>query len=460
MSTLRNVLKISELRNKLLFTLIMVAIYRLGSHLPVPGIDLGSIKKLEDQAAQGGVLSFLNTFSGGAITQFSVFALGIMPYITSSIIMQILAVVIPKLEQWQDQGAVGQRKITQWTRYLGVGIALLQGTGITYLFHTGGGGFGARGNTTGLDLFGGTYTTNRFALVVLTLTAGFATLMWFGEVITQRGVGNGMSILIFASVVSRMPANFGTVKAESGTAAMLAIGVMFAVLLVAIVFVEQGVRRIPVQFAKRQVGRKMYGGQSTYIPLKVNGAGVISIIFASSVLYLPVILSQVLPAKGTGKNGNWAVSVQRWINSNLVRSTSLTYLITYGLLIILFAYFYTAIQFDPHKQADQIRKQGGFIPGIRPGYQTERYLAKILSRITLPGALFVAGIALIPAYAIGKSLGATGGGQQLSFFGISILIAVGVALETVKQVDGQLMMRNYEGFLDQKSKAPARGSSK
>ena len=460
MSTLRNVLKISELRNKLLFTLLMVAIYRLGSHLPVPGIDLGSIKKLEDQAAQGGVLSFLNTFSGGAITQFSVFALGIMPYITSSIIMQILAVVIPKLEQWQEQGAVGQRKITQWTRYLGVGIALLQGTGITYLFHTGGGGFGSGGNSSGLDLFGGTYNTGRFALVVLTLTSGFAALMWFGEVITQRGVGNGMSILIFASVVSRMPANFGTVKAESGTFAMLAIGAMFAVLLVAIVFVEQGVRRIPVQFAKRQVGRKMYGGQSTYIPLKVNGAGVISIIFASSVLYLPVILGQVLPAKGTGKNANWAVSVQRWIDGNLVRSTSLVYLITYGVLIIVFAYFYTAIQFDPHKQADQIRKQGGFIPGIRPGYQTERYLAKILSRITLPGALFVAGIALVPAYAIGKSLGSTGGGQQLSFFGISILIAVGVALETVKQVDGQLMMRNYEGFLDQKAKTPARGSAK
>ena len=460
MSTLRNVLKISELRNKLLFTLAMVAIYRLGSHLPVPGIDLGSIKKLEDRAAQGGVLSFLNTFSGGAITQFSVFALGIMPYITSSIIMQILAVVIPKLEQWQEQGAVGQRKITQWTRYLAVGIALLQGTGITYLFHNGGGGLGGRGNNTGLDLFGGTYSANRFALVVLTLVAGFATLMWFGEVITQRGVGNGMSILIFASVVSRLPANFATVRVESGTAAMLAIGVMFALLLVAIVFVEQGVRRIPVQFAKRQVGRKMYGGQSTYIPLKVNGAGVISIIFASSVLYLPVILAQVLPAKGSGKNGNWASGVQDWIDNHLVRSTSLTYLFTYGLLIILFAYFYTAIQFDPHKQADQIRKQGGFIPGIRPGYQTERYLAKILSRITLPGALFVAAIALVPAYAIGKSLGSTGGGQQLGFFGISILIAVGVALETVKQVDGQLMMRNYEGFLDQKSKTPARGSAK
>ncbi len=448
MSTLRNVFKIPELRNKLLFTLLMVAIYRFGSHVPVPGIDLGSIKDLEARADEGGVLSFLQAFSGGAITQFAVFALGIMPYITASIIMQILAVVIPKLEQWQEQGAVGQRKITQWTRYLGVAIALLQGTGITYLFHTGGGGFGASGGV-GIDLFGDNYNTGRFALVVLTLTAGFALLMWFGEVITQRGVGNGMSLLIFASVVSRLPANFATVKAESGMLAMVLIALMFIALMVAIVFVEQGVRRIPVQFAKRQVGRKMYGGQSTYIPLKVNGAGVISIIFASSVLYLPVIISQILPVPSDGST-NWATGVQKFVDDHLVRFTSPLYLLFYGVLIVAFAYFYTAIQFDPHKQADQIRKQGGFIPGIRPGYQTERYLAKILSRITLPGALFVAAIALIPAYAIGKSLGDTTGSQQLGFFGISILIAVGVALETVKQIDGQLMMRNYEGFLDNK----------
>ena len=456
MSTLRNVLKIPELRNKLLFTLFMVAVYRFGSHVPVPGIDLGSIRDLEARAEEGGVLSFLQAFSGGAITQFAVFALGIMPYITASIIMQILAVVIPKLEQWQEQGAVGQRKITQWTRYLGVAIALLQGTGITYVFHTGGGGFGSQGGV-GFDLFGESYNTGRFALVVLTLTAGFALLMWFGEVITQRGVGNGMSILIFASVVSRLPANFATVKAESGLTAMVLIALMFVGLLIAIVFVEQGVRRIPVQFAKRQVGRKMFGGQSTYIPLKVNGAGVISIIFASSVLYLPVMLSQILPAK----DDNWAVGVQRWINDHLVRSTSPFYLAFYGILIVAFAYFYTAIQFDPHKQADQIRKQGGFIPGIRPGYQTERYLAKILSRITLPGALFVAGIALVPAFILGKTMGDSTAGRSLGFFGISILIAVGVSLETVKQIDCQLMMRNYEGFLDNsKSRAKAKTKAK
>jgi preprotein translocase subunit SecY len=455
LSTLRNLIKITELRNKLLFTILMVVAYRFGSHLPVPGIDLGQIKVLQSRADAGGALGLLNTFSGGALTQFSVFALGIMPYITSSIIMQILAVVIPKLEQWQEQGAVGQRKITQWTRYLGVGIALLQGTGITYVFHNGGGGFGAAANTTGLDLFGDSYTSARFALVVLTLTAGFSMLMWIGEAITQRGVGNGMSILIFASVVSRLPANFATVKVESGFLYMGIIAFMFILLMVAIVFVEQGVRRIPVQFAKRQVGRKMYGGQSTYIPLKVNGAGVISIIFASSVLYLPVIVSQVLPVgKATAKNPNWAWDVQRFTDTHLTSSTSPFYLGLYGILIIVFAYFYTAIQFDPHKQADQIRKQGGFIPGIRPGYATEKYLGKILSRITLPGALFVAAIALVPAYAIGKALGNSGGGKQLSFFGISILIAVGVALETVKQIDGQLMMRNYEGFLPTKTGKP------
>ena len=454
MSTLRNVFKIPELRNKLLFTLLMIALYRLGAHIPVPGIDLGQIKEIQDKADSSGVLNLLQTFSGGAITQFAVFALGIMPYITASIIMQILAVVIPKLEQWQEQGAVGQRKITQWTRYLGVAIALLQATGITYLFHTGGGGFGANVNTGGLDVFGDNYNAGRFALVVLTLTTGFALLMWFGEVITQRGVGNGMSLLIFSSVVSQLPRNFLTVQQEKNTFTMIAVALMFIVLMVGIVFVEQGVRRIPVQFAKRQVGRKMFGGQSTYIPLKVNGAGVISIIFASSVLYLPVILAQILPVgNANAENPNIWWDIQQFVDQHLTKSTSPAYLTVYGVLIILFAYFYTAIQFDPHKQADQIRKQGGFIPGIRPGYQTERYLAKILSRITLPGALFVASIALIPAFVLGKTLGDTAGGQRLGFFGISILIAVGVAIETVKQVDGQLMMRNYEGFLNTKTKS-------
>ncbi|CAN5548889.1 preprotein translocase subunit SecY [soil metagenome] len=440
LSSLRNMFKVPDLRNKILFALLILALYRVGAHVPVPGIDVSALTSLQERADQGGVLGFLQLFSGGALTQFAVFALGIMPYITSSIIMQILTVVIPKLEQWQQQGAVGQRKITQWTRYLTVVIALMQATVLTFLFHNGGGGFGG-GNTTGLDLIP-EFTVPRVLLIVLTLTAGTALLMWMGELITQRGIGNGMSLLIFTSVVSTLPSQGGVVKAEAGVTALIGVALMFTVILVAIVFVEQGQRRIPVQFAKRVVGRRMYGGQSTYIPLKVNQSGVIPIIFASSVLYLPLLVAQALPSEP----GSWGVSVQQWVDNNLTQATSPVYLITYGLLIIGFAYFYTAITFDPHQQADTIRKQGGFIPGIRPGPQTERYLGKILSRITLPGALFVAFVALVPAIILAQTL-PSGSSQQFGFFGISILIAVGVALETMKQIDSQLMMRNYEGFL-------------
>src|SRR4051812_3590898 len=373
--------RVPDLRNKILFTLLMLALYRLGSHVPVPGIDLSAVKQLQDQAKQGGVLSFLQLFSGGALTQFAVFALGIMPYITSSIIMQILSVVIPKLEQWQQQGAVGQRKITQWTRYLTIGIALVQSAGLSYLFHNGGGGFGRVQNSTGLDLFGGeaNYNFLRVSLVVVTLVAGTALLMWMGELITQRGIGNGMSLLIFASVVSTLPASGGQIKAEKGTAWLIALLGVGIIILVGIVFVEQGQRRIPVQFAKRVVGRRMYGGQSTYIPLKVNQAGVIPIIFASSVLYLPVIAGNILPVDANHDNF-WGNKVQRWVNNNLVNGHGLWYMVIYGGLIIGFTYFYTLITFDPHQQADTIRKQGGFIPGIRPGPQTERYLGKIVSR--------------------------------------------------------------------------------
>jgi preprotein translocase subunit SecY len=430
--------RVPDLRNKILFTLLMLAIYRLGSHVPVPGIDLSAVKALQDEAKNGGVLSFLQLFSGGALTQFAVFALGIMPYITSSIIMQILTVVIPKLEQWQQQGAVGQRKITQWTRYLTIAIALVQSFGLSYLFHNGGGGFGRVRNTTNLDLFGGdqNFTLQRISLVVLTLVAGTALLMWMGELITQRGIGNGMSLLIFASVVSTMPASGGQIKAEKGTAWLVGLIGVGIIILIGIVFVEQGQRRIPVQFAKRVVGRRMYGGQSTYIPLKVNQAGVIPIIFASSVLYLPVIAGNILPADG------WGAKVQRFINDHVIKQDDIGHIVLYGLLIIGFTYFYTLITFDPHQQADTIRKQGGFIPGIRPGPQTERYLGKIVSRITLPGALFITAIALLPAVFL-----AVANIQNFPFAGTTVLIAVGVALETMKQIDSQLMMRNYEGFL-------------
>jgi preprotein translocase subunit SecY len=425
--------RVSDLRNKILFTLLIIALYRFGSHIPTPGIDFEAVQQLEQQAEEGGVLGFLSLFSGGGLTRMAIFGLGIMPYITSSIIMQVLGVVIPKLEEWREQGAVGQKKITQWTRYVTVVLALLQATGLAFLFHNGGGGlFG----DTAIDLIPD-FTVPRVLLIVLSLTAGVALLMWMGELITQRGIGNGMSLLIFSSVVSSIPFEGGRVKAENGLFALAGVILVGLIVLVAIVFVEQGQRRIPVQFAKRVVGRKMFGGQSSYIPLKVNQSGVIPVIFASSMLYLPVLLTNVLP---TG--GFWD-SIRTWIDGNLLQPDSIAYILIFGVMIVFFAYFYTAITFDPVKQADTIRKQGGFIPGIRPGPQTERYLAKILSRITLPGALFIAAVALLPQIllAVWNVRGFEG------FGGISLLIAVGVALETMKQIDSQLMMRNYESFL-------------
>jgi preprotein translocase subunit SecY len=439
LSSLWNMFRVTDLRNKILFTLAIIALYRFGSYVPAPGIDIDAVQELKNQAEQsGGVLGFLQLFSGGALTNFAIFALGIMPYITSSIIMQILTVVIPKLEEWQNQGAVGQRKITQWTRYLAIAIAVLQSTALSFLFHNGGGGLlGGPQNPTQVDVLPD-FSAFRVIMVVLVLTAGTAILMWMGELITQRGIGNGMSLLIFSSVVSSIPAQFAQIKAEKGWGLLIPLIALFILLLVAIVFIENGQRRIPVQFAKRVVGRRMYGGQSTYIPLKVNQSGVIPIIFASSVLSLPLLITQALPSNP----GSWGVSVQDWVDDNLIQQDSPFYIIFYGLLIIGFAYFYTAIAFDPHKQADTLRKQGGFIPGIRPGPQTERYLGKILSRITLPGALFIAGIALLPSLLL-----AVADVRAFAFGGTSILIAVGVALETMKQIDSQLMMRNYEGFL-------------
>ena len=427
-----NMFRVADLRSKILFTLLIVAIYRLGAHIPVPGVNFDAIQNLKETAKQGGVLGFLNLFSGGALTSFAVFALGIMPYITSSIIMQILTVVIPKLEQWQEQGAVGQRKMTQATRYLTIAIAIMQSTGLAFLFHNGGGGLFGRGAALrGLDLIP-RFNAPRVLLIVVTLTVGTAVLMWMGELISQRGIGNGMSVLIFASVVSTLPYEYEAVRAQEGWLIFGGLIVMSIAILVGIIIVEQGQRRIPVQFAKRQVGRRVYGGQSTYIPLKVNQSGVVPIIFASSVLQLPALLATTL-------QWGW---LQSFANNHLVRSSDWLYNLVFGLMIVGFAYFYTAITFDPIKQADNLRKQGGFVPGIRPGVQTERFFQKVLSRLTLPGALFIAAIALIPNLFLGVL-----NIQRFPFGGTSILIAVGVALETMKQIDSQLMMRNYEGFL-------------
>jgi preprotein translocase subunit SecY len=433
LSSVTNIFKVPELRKKIAFTLAMVVLYRLGAHLQVPGIDHLQVKQFQKSAEQQGTIGFLNLFSGGALSQFAIFALGIMPYITASIIVQILGVVIPKLEEWQNQGAVGQRKITQWTRYIAMAIALLQATGLTFLFGKGGGAtlLGGRGRGLDVVLIPG-FPLLRVLLVVFTLTAGTAVLMWIGELITQRGIGNGMSILIFASVVSSLPYDYYRILKEKQFIVFALLVAISLATLVAIVFIENGQRRIPVQFAKRVQGRRMYGGQSTYIPLKVNQAGVVPIIFASSVLLLPALLTNLIHA-------DW---LQKVIDTYVLDNQNWLHLIIYGFMIVAFAYFYNAIAFDPIKQADQIRKQGGFIPGIRPGRQTESHLSKILNRITLPGALFIAAIALLPSIvlAIAKV-------NNFPFGGTTVLIAVGVALETMKQIDSQLMLRNYEGFL-------------
>jgi preprotein translocase subunit SecY len=437
LSNMKNLFKVADLRNKILFTILMVVIYRFGVALRVPGVDGAAVRQLNEAAKSQGALGFLNLFSGGAFGSFSIFALGIMPYITASIIMQVLTVVIPKLEEWQQEGAVGQRKITQWTRYVAIGIAVLQGAGLTFIFGQGRGSafFGAAAQAPDvvlLDPF-----MPRALLVIPTLVAGTAFLMWLGELISQRGIGNGMSMMIFASVVSGLPYSYYSILQSKK---FIVFGILVAVsiaILYAVVRVELGQRRIPVQFAKRVVGRRMYGGQSTYIPLKVNQAGVVPIIFASSILLLPVLASNML-----GSAEGWRGSIAGFVNDYLINSQNMLYISVFFLLIVAFAYFYNSIAFDPVRQADQLRKQGGFIPGIRPGTQTEKFFAKTVNRITLPGALFVAFIAILPYIILW-----IGDVDSFPFAGTTVLIAVGVALELMRQIDSQLMLRNYEGFL-------------
>ncbi len=436
-SNLKNIFKVEDLRKKVFFTLAMIMVYRFGAGLRVPGIDASAVAQLREASKSQGALGFLNLFSGGAFGSFSIFALGIMPYITASIIMQVLNVVIPKLQEWQEMGAVGQRKITQWTRYVAVASALLQGSGLTFIFGQGNGSafFGAAAQAPDvvlLDPF-----MPRALLVIPTLVAGTALLMWVGELISQRGISNGMSILIFASVVSGLPYSYYSILQSKKFIVFAVLVLVSLAILAAVVRVELGQRRIPVQFAKRVVGRRMTGGQSTYIPLKVNQAGIVPIIFASSVLLLPVLFSNVL-----GSAEGWRGSIARFVNDYLVNSQNIVYIVGFFLLIVAFAYFYNSIAFDPIRQADQLRKQGGFIPGIRPGQQTERYLAKAVNRITLPGATFVAFIAILPYIILW-----VGDVQSFPFAGTTVLIAVGVALELMRQIDSQLMLRNYEGFL-------------
>jgi len=425
LSAFRNAFKIPDLRKKILFTLAIIAIYRLGAHIPVPGVDFDKVQAAQKANGSNGVFGLINLFSGGALTQFAIFALGIMPYITSSIIMQLLTVVIPRLEAYAKEGEEGQKKITQYTRYMTIVLALLQSLGIVVTANAG------RLIPNVSNIFPN-LTAGRTFVIVLTLTAGTSLIMWLGELITQRGIGNGMSILIFSSIISRLPFESTAVYKTAGSikaGVLLALGIA---IVVAVVIVEQGQRRIPVQYAKRVVGRKLYGGSSTYIPLKVNQAGVIPIIFASSLLYLPVLAATIM------RNQPFL----NWVNTHLARGSHPLYIMTYFLLIVFFTYFYTSITFNPLDVADNMKKYGGFIPGIRPGRPTAEYLDHILTRITLPGSFFLASIAVLPFIVQGAWRI-----DAFPFGGTAVLIIVGVGLETMKQLESQLLMRHYEGFL-------------
>ncbi len=423
-----------DLRRKLLFTLCILAVFRLGSVLPTPGISESAVRFCAGLAAAGsqaGVYQLVNLFSGGALLRLSVFALGIMPYITASIILQLLTVVIPRLEALKEEGQSGQARITQYTRYLTIGLAILQSTGIVALAKT-----GKLFPTCSKPLLVNSSIFTQ-ATMVICMTAGTAVIMWLGELITDRGVGNGMSILIFTQVIAIIPGEMVQIGRVKGPFVLGMVVVIGIAIIAGVVFVEQAQRRIPVQYAKRMVGRRMYGGSSTYIPLKVNQAGVIPVIFASSLLYIPQLAASVLG------NPNHPSGWVNWVNNTLVKGDHPVYMITFFVLIIFFTYFYVAITFNPTEVADNMKKVGGFIPGIRPGRPTAEYLDYVLSRITAAGSVYLGFIALIPMIALAV-VGAT---NQFPFGGTSILITVGVGLDTVKQIESQLQQRNYEGFL-------------
>jgi preprotein translocase subunit SecY len=424
-----NAFRTPDLRRKLLFVLLIVVVFRAGSQIPAPGVDVGNVQSCINDVDNTGLYNLVNLFSGGALLQLTVFALGIMPYITASIILQLLVVVIPRLEALKKEGQSGQTKITQYTRYLTLGLALLQATGIVALARSGN---LLQGCNRDLLHSQGTET---FLVMVVTMTAGTAVIMWLGELITERGVGNGMSILIFTQIIATFPSTMWQVGKDKGWWTFSMVMAIGLVIVAAVIFIEQAQRRIPVQYARRMVGRKMFGGSSTYIPLKVNQAGVIPVIFASSLLYLPAMAAQF----NQTSSSTWT----RFINNYLVRGDHPLYMLSYFLLIIFFTYFYVSITFNPQEVADNMKKYGGFIPGIRAGKPTEDYLSYVLSRITLPGSLYLGLVALIPLIA----LVLVSANQNFPFGGTSILIMVGVALDTVKQIESQLQQRNYEGFL-------------
>jgi preprotein translocase subunit SecY len=422
--------KTPELRKKIFFTLSIMALFRFGSIVPTPGVDYAVVKRCLNNADTGGLFGLINLFSGGALLQLSVFALGIMPYITASIIVQLLTVVIPRFETLKAEGQSGTAKLTQYTRYLTIGLAVLQSTGLVAVART-----PERLIAGCNEMIIRDTSWHAIAVMIVVMTAGTSVVMWLGELITDRGIGNGMSILIFTSIAASFPGQLWSIRLAKGLPTFIFILLMGVVIVAAVVFVEQSQRRIPVQYAKRMVGRQAYGGTSTYIPIKVNQAGVIPVIFASSLLYIPSLLVNF----SGNESAAWAI----WISRNLVGGDTLIYVAIYAALIIFFAYFYVAITFNPDEVADNMKKYGGFIPGIRAGRPTSEYLAYVLSRITAPGSLYLALVAIIPIIA----LTLFGASQNFPFGGTAILIVVGVGLDTAKQIESQLQQRSYEGFL-------------
>jgi preprotein translocase subunit SecY len=421
LSTILSAFTVADIRKKLAFTAALLALYRLGSHIPVPGIDTEAVNEVQKNFGGGGILNLLNTFSGGGLSRIAVFALGIMPYITASIILQLLTVVVPSLEKLQKEGEVGQARITQYTRYLTVGLAFAQSIGYVFLFKN----FSAGAGTQVIPNF----DTPHVFLIVISLTAGTVLLMWMGELITQRGIGNGISLMIFASIVARFPQGIHAWWTNSDQVFKVMMPFLALGVVAAVVFIQEGQRRIPIQYAKRVIGRRMSGGGQTYLPLRVNMAGVIPVIFAASIMAFPPTVGQLIQQP-------WAQDVSDFFSPN-----DWPYLLGETIFIILFTYFYTAVTFNPVDQADNLKKYGGFIPGVRPGRPTAEFLDRILARLTFPGALYLAAVAALPTILINQT------SANFFFGGTSLLIVVGVALDTMKQLEAQLMMRNYEGFL-------------
>ncbi len=423
-STILGAFRIREIRNKILFTAAILALYRLGTHIPAPGISSAAANQIQNSLGSSGIFGLLNLFSGGGLGRIAIFALGIMPYITASIILQLLQVVVPSLEKLQKEGEVGQARITQYTRYLTVGLAFAQSIGYVFLFKS----FQKQAGVTLISNF----TIGKVFLIVISLTAGTVLLMWMGELITQRGIGNGISLLIFASIVSRIPSGVHAWWTNPDQVFRVIMPFIALGVVAAVVFVQEGQRRIPIQYAKRVIGRRMTQGGQTYLPLRVNMAGVIPVIFAASVMAIPPTIGQLI-----GQN-----RTNFWTNlANFFSPQGWHYVLGESILIILFTYFYTAVTFNPVDQADNLKKYGGFIPGVRPGRPTAEFLDRILARLTFWGALFLAAIAALPTVLINQT------SANFFFGGTSILIVIGVALDTMKQLEAQLMMRNYEGFL-------------